>query len=112
MWNVIITLTSVGYGEIFPKTFFGRIIGIVICFWGVFIISFFVVTVTNVITFSDNEEKAYALLSNLIRKKELKKAAVGVLESAYKHRNITRDVKKSSKKEVLRYLQDFRSHLL
>ena len=72
MWNVIIPLTSVGYGELFPKTFFGRVIGIVICFWGVFIISFFVVTVTNVITFSGNEEKAYALLSNLIRKKELK----------------------------------------
>lgn len=46
MWNVIITLTSVGYGDFFPKTFWGRIVGIIICFWGVFIVSFFVVTIT------------------------------------------------------------------
>lgn len=59
MWNVIITLTSVGYGELYPKTFFGRIVGIIICFWGVFIVSFFVVTVTNVLMFSTGEDKAY-----------------------------------------------------
>ena len=52
MWNVVITLTSVGYGELYPKTFFGRIVGIIICFWGVFIVSFFVVTVTNMLNFN------------------------------------------------------------
>ena len=51
MWNMIITLTSAGYGDLFPKTFFGRLVGVVICFWGVLIISFFVVTVTNMIEF-------------------------------------------------------------
>jgi hypothetical protein len=46
MWNVIITSSSVGYGELYPKTFFGRIVGVVICFWGIFTVSFFVVVVT------------------------------------------------------------------
>ncbi len=59
MWNVIITLSSVGYGDIYPKTFFGRWIGILICFWGVFIISFFVVTITNILLFTSAEQKAY-----------------------------------------------------
>ena len=59
MWNVIITLTSVGYGDLYPKSTWGRIVGIQICFWGVFITSFFVVTVTNMLTFSGSEEKAY-----------------------------------------------------
>jgi potassium intermediate/small conductance calcium-activated channel subfamily N protein 2 len=62
MWNVIITLSSVGYGELFPKTFYGRIVGIIVCFWGVFIISFFVVTVTNMLEFSGQEERSYDLL--------------------------------------------------
>jgi ABC-type xylose transport system permease subunit len=79
MWNVIITLTSVGYGEIYPKTFFGRIVGIIICFWGVFIVSFFVVTLTGMLSFTGPENKAYDLLLRLYYKHELKKNAVSVL---------------------------------
>lgn len=59
---MIITLTSAGYGELFPKTSFGRIVGVMICFWGVLIISFFVVTVTNMLEFTPNEERAFILL--------------------------------------------------
>ena len=79
MWNVIITLTSVGYGEIYPKTFYGRIVGIIICFWGVFIVSFFVVTLTGMLSFTTPENKAYDLLLRLYYKLELKKNAVSVL---------------------------------
>lgn len=68
MWNVIITLTSVGYGDIYPKSLFGRITGVLISFWGVFITSFFVVTVTNMLMFSPSEEKAYNLLLRLYYK--------------------------------------------
>lgn len=79
MWNVIITMTSVGYGDIFPKSLFGRIIGCMIAFWGVCITSFFVVTVTNMLMFTPSEEKAYNLLLRLYYKGQLKKEAVGVL---------------------------------
>jgi hypothetical protein len=72
MWNMIITLTSAGYGDLFPKTFFGRFVGVIICFWGVLIISFFVVTVTNMLEFSPNEERAYNLLMRLHKKAILK----------------------------------------
>ena len=65
MWNMIITLTSAGYGDLYPKTFFGRTVGVIICFWGVLIISFFVVTVTNMLEFTPNEKRAYNLLMRL-----------------------------------------------
>ena len=55
VWNVIITFTSVGYGELFPKTIFGRSIAILICFWGFIIIAFFVMTVDNVLSFEKTE---------------------------------------------------------
>jgi potassium voltage-gated channel Shab-related subfamily B protein 2 len=58
-------MTSVGYGDLFPKTSFGRLVGIMICFCGVFIVSFFVVTVTNILEFSGLEDKAYELLLRL-----------------------------------------------
>jgi Ion channel len=62
MWNVIITLTTTGFGDIYPKSFFGRVIGLIICFWGTFMVSFFVVTVNNMLTFSPSEEKSFNLL--------------------------------------------------
>ena len=39
IWNVIVTLTSVGYGDISPNSFFGRIVGVIVSFWGVFVTS-------------------------------------------------------------------------
>lgn len=91
MWNMIITLTSAGYGDLYPKTFFGRIIGVMICFWGVLIVSFFVVTVTNMLNFSEYEEKAYYILMRLHHKHELKIKAVNVLSAAYQYREIKRE---------------------
>ena len=76
MWNVIITLSTVGYGEMYPKTFFGRIVGVIVCLWGVFILSLFVVTITNSLEFSNNEDKSFSLLVNLLYKKQLKIEAI------------------------------------
>ena len=109
MWNVIITLTSVGYGDLYPKTFFGRIVGIIVCFWGVFIVSCFVVTVTNMLEFSGLENKAYELLLRLSYKTELKKDAVKVLSTAFKHRNA---VNGGDPSLILSCFNNFRSDML
>lgn len=79
MWNMVITLTSAGYGDLFPKTFFGRIVGVGICFWGVLIISFIVVTVTDQLEFTTQEGKSYELLIRLHYKSILKRRATYVL---------------------------------
>jgi hypothetical protein len=68
VWNVVITLSSVGYGEFYPVTFFGRIIGIIICFWGVFIVSMFVLIVSNILEFEYQETKAYDMVISLYYK--------------------------------------------
>lgn len=52
MWNIIVTLATVGYGDFFQKSFMGRIVGMIMCFWGTFFVSYFVVTVTNMLSFS------------------------------------------------------------
>jgi len=86
MWCVIVTLATVGYGEFYPKTLLGRLAGLIICFWGTFLVSYFVVTVTNMLTFAPSEEKSYTLLQRLHFKEELKRYAVNVLSSAFRHK--------------------------
>ena len=81
---VIVTLATVGYGDIYPKTYMGRVVGILVCFWGVFIVSFFVVTLNNMLSFNANEEKSFNLLLRLYYKEVLKKEATLVLSSAFK----------------------------
>ena len=111
MWNVIITMTTVGYGDIYPKTHFGRIIGIIICFWGVFIVSFFVVTLNNMLTFTTNEEKAFNLLLRLYYKAELKVCAASVLSSAFKQKNI-RFKEPTNKSKILSSFRHFRKNMI
>jgi len=88
MWCVVVTLATVGYGDFFPKSLLGRIAGMFVCFWGTFIVSYFVVTVTNMLSFDPSEQKSYTLLQRLHFKEELKVYAVNVLSAAFKHRSV------------------------
>lgn len=118
IWCVIITLTSVGYGDIYPKTYFGRTVGILICFWGFFIISFFVLTVENILSFNQSEKKAFDILQSLTYKHEMKKKAVKVLSSAYALKNLKQNrlvnsIDRINKKQaMISKFQTFRSSML
>ena len=35
MWTVILTMTTVGYGDYYPVTVAGRVIGFIVCIWGI-----------------------------------------------------------------------------
>jgi hypothetical protein len=111
MWNVIITLTSVGYGDIYPKSFMGRILGIIISFWGVFIVSYFVVTVSETFQLDPSEAQAYDLIMALYNKGLLKKRAVEVLSSAYLLRNV-RQAAVVDDDLLLAAMRSFRSEIL
>lgn len=65
MWNIIITMTTVGYGDFYPKTNFGRFVGVITAFWGVFFVSLFVVALTNILELEDAESRAFILLRRL-----------------------------------------------
>lgn len=108
MWNVIITLSSAGYGDIYPKTFFGRIVGMLICFWGVFIISIFVVTVTDLLEFSLSENKSFEFLMKMLNKTQLKKGAVELIQSANIQKKLLKQEPRNDKK-ILSSFRHFRS---
>jgi len=83
MWNVIITLTTVGYGDYYPKTNAGRFIGILTAFWGVFFVSLFVVALTNTLDLEESELRAFILLRRLFTRKILRENACKMIQSRY-----------------------------
>ena len=62
IWNVLITMTTVGYGDFYPKSHAGRVVGVICAFWGVVYVSLFVVSLTNMLEFDSPEKKAFMLL--------------------------------------------------
>lgn len=51
-------MTTVGYGDIFPCTSYGRIVGIFCALWGTFIISLLIIVATEIFALSVIEQKA------------------------------------------------------
>lgn len=89
IWFVINSMTTVGYGEFYPVSTFGRIVGVVVCLWGVFLVSIFVVTLNKLLEFSKAETKSYDILCKLKLKDQLRLKAIDVILSA-QHQKIER----------------------
>jgi voltage-gated potassium channel len=62
VWWALVTLTTVGYGDIVPKTTWGRVIGGFVMLLGITFISFLTATVTSLfISSEDNERESRTL---------------------------------------------------
>ena len=110
-WVTIVTMTTVGYGDFFPKSHAGRVVGIIISMWGVFFVSLFVVTLTNILNFEGSEEKAYQLLQRLAAKEDLRVEAVNVLTRAYRQRMVAMKAP-NNKSKLLGAVRDFRKYMM
>ena len=64
-WLIIVTMTTVGYGEMYPKSHFGRFIAVIACIVGMLLVSLIVVSLTIISEFSNEEKKAYLFLKKL-----------------------------------------------
>ena len=56
------TQTTFGYGEIIPKTHIGRAICVFSCIYGLFLFSYMVLSVTNIIELDEKEKKFYDIV--------------------------------------------------
>ena len=60
IWWAIVTLGTVGYGDVIPHTGWGRVVGSVVIVLGVTFVSFLVAIVTSYFIAAEEEEKAAA----------------------------------------------------
>lgn len=76
VWWSVVTVSSVGYGDITPVTVVGRIIGIIVILCGFAIFSFFVAQISSFITLSK-------IKSNLQKPDELRDVKVATVRGTY-----------------------------
>lgn len=106
-WNVMITMTTVGYGDLYPKSVGGRILGIMICIFGVLLQSLFVVTVTEQLQLSQLQKNAFELIQRLIFRDKLKQSAAGAIYSIYKFKKCLKNNYKDTKPKVYKQSEQF-----
>jgi voltage-gated potassium channel len=63
MWCIIITMTGVGYGDLYPVTHIGRIIGVLAALLGNLLIAVMVVSLAFTSEFTPQQRKAYELVN-------------------------------------------------
>ena len=116
MWNVMITMTTVGYGDFYPTSHMSRLIGVVVAFWGVFFVSLFVVALNSLLALDSAESKAILLLKRVKFKDSLKQESAGMLISSYRMKLINKNKKGLNQKDKLKALVDqkrnYKLHLL
>jgi hypothetical protein len=80
VWLVILTMTTVGYGDIYPRTIGGRIVIFFCSIFGVIIVSIVVVSVTNLLEMSKMETNSYTIIKKLEFKSKMKESAAKVIK--------------------------------
>ncbi len=75
IWAAFITMSTVGYGDFFPRTTRGRVVMIFCCLYGVVNLSLVVASVTQFLAMGRREEKAYILVQRIQMKKAIREHA-------------------------------------
>jgi hypothetical protein len=112
MWCIVITMTTVGFGDVFPITIFGRIIGTLACVWGILVIGLMMVAVQNMLFFDPGQGKSYILHERLKFKESFKKLAIGVLKSAFRFKVMSRKSVKENDPEVSKQRSKYKRSII
>lgn len=83
-WMVVVTMTTVGYGDITPKTIPGRVFTFLLTVWGVFLISILVLLFFNFTTLTESEKLALKVWDRMQMRDAIIESAAKVLGQAVK----------------------------
>ena len=99
IWCVFVSMTTVGYGDFFPKTHFGRFLIIFACIVGIYFVSMMMIFLTQKSILTENEQKAYKLITRLKIRNQLKDIHSNIIYHGLKMICISRQYKKNIIKE-------------
>ena len=89
LWLSFVTMTTVGYGDIYPITHCGRFFSMISCFIAMIVTGVWVYAISMKLKFSGNEERFMILMSEAKRKNNLEILAATMLQAWWKHHKAT-----------------------
>ena len=103
-WLVIITMTTVGYGDLYPETTLGRLIIVFAALWGGVVLAIVFASMGSFLEFSNKEQGAYDSIT-------VSKAAGDAITTAFKFHKETAGMHSNKMKSwgrVLSKVENFR----
>lgn len=104
MWMIMITMTTVGYGDYYPRTLFGRILCFCLCIWGIFLMSLIVVILFQSLELSYEEKQALIIFNKLEAKKPLAKTSARMISEFW----IMKTRKNHNPKDFYKSINEFK----
>jgi len=84
LWCMVLVMTTVGYGDIYPVTMQGRALTVFACIWGSFIVSMLIVSLTALISFSGEEQEAFdTMIDNKTNRTRFEREASELIRSHF-----------------------------
>jgi hypothetical protein len=87
-WLVIVTMTTVGYGDFYPRSHLGRLVGVLACIIGMLLLSLIVVSLGSISEFTPDEKKAFSKLKKLLADDNMENKAANVITSLLQIRKL------------------------
>ena len=85
IWNVMITMTTVGYGDYYPITLIGRLVNVFLSIAGTLLTSYMVVFLQNELVFTDNEDMAFNFREKSVLKEKFEQKAANYYSTGFKY---------------------------
>eukprot|EP00736_Rhodelphis_marinus_P010245 Rmarinus@m.5366 len=102
VWLVLITMTTVGYGDLYPVTHTGRFMAIVACISNLLVAAMMVVAVTEMATFSTKERTIFELGTRNYIRQRIRDSACRLIQASWKTFILDRRVRRSRGKQPCR----------
>jgi hypothetical protein len=112
MWCIIITMATVGYGDFYPTTHLGRVVDVIACFWGTFLVSLMVLSLTISSELTPQERKAYDIIKKKEAKVHLEVSAANTIKSAIRLRIFLKRNPFCNEKTRAGYVNKFKNSLI
>lgn len=80
-WLIIVTMTTVGYGDYYPRSHLGRFVGVIACILGMLLLSLVVVSLGSISEFTSEEKKAFTRLKKLLADDNLQNKSASVIKT-------------------------------
>lgn len=79
VYYVLVTMATLGYGDYSAKTNEGRIIGMIACIFGVFLMSMIIISVNNLLEMSKGEQNALYIINKVYVNQDIINSAKKVI---------------------------------